>query len=103
MGDNSLRLLRMLEPAVRPVQGGAATTRQAPIEERSFDSLLAEARGIEDDADGPDGHGGQKAEPNMLGPLAQFDAIDNASLRDLVSRAVASRGTGGNEDGSGNG
>lgn len=94
-------LLRMLEPAVRPVGAPAPSTRPAaPLEEQSFESLLAEVRqlgtsdgsaqqGVDAAADGAalqDEAARPKA--NLLGPLSATDAIDNASLRSLVARGA---------------
>ena len=83
MSTNSLDLLRMLEPAVRPVGAGASSAQRLPIEEQSFESLLMDARSATE-------VGGEvvAAEPpkvNPLSPLASLDAIESASLRDLIA------------------
>ena len=84
-------LLRMLEPAVRPgaVPGMAQpAAREQPIEERSFDSLLEEARSLNvSSAPEPEAHtpaGTKKAGP--LAELAGLDRIENAALRTLLTR-----------------
>lgn len=88
-------LLRMLEPAVRPAKATpcAAAPRQpvAPIEARSFDSLLQEARQMNvDEADNIDAAGGAKApvQAGPLGVLVGVDAIENDALRRLLAGAV---------------
>ena len=88
------QLLRMLEPAVRPVappEGGAARSANVPIEQQSFDALLAEAQQADEPA--ATGEAAELASdavagtsPNLLGPLSQMGAIENASLRALVGR-----------------
>ncbi|MEX2672954.1 MAG: hypothetical protein WD294_12690 [Phycisphaeraceae bacterium] len=91
MADSSL-LLRMLEPAVRPVsapEGRGASSAAVPIEERSFESLLGEAISTESaDVDDPSVSTGSDAPgaSNLLGPLSQVGAIENASLRTLIER-----------------
>lgn len=89
MADSG-QLLRMLEPAVRPVpapEGGGASPGRAPIEQQSFEALLAEATaatepGGDDAASASD----RPARGNLLGPLSQVGAIENASLRALIER-----------------
>jgi len=77
-------LLRMLEPAVRPVPtgGGAPAASKAPFEQQSFESLLAAA---EADGGGP----ADAAEPNRPppppSPLSGLNRIENASLRELIA------------------
>lgn len=85
MSTNSVNLLRMLEPAVRPVDVGPSSAAQRlPIEERSFESLLMDARSAAE-------VGGEvvAAEPpkvSPLSPLSGLDAIESASLRNLIAR-----------------
>lgn len=101
-------LLRMLEPTVRPVQtpttGGAAP--QAPLEQRSFDSLLAEAResapaseeggGATPAATGanegtPGADATTAADANRGAPLSALhglEQVENASLRRLMAQAA---------------
>ncbi|MEX0655199.1 MAG: hypothetical protein WD534_13185 [Phycisphaeraceae bacterium] len=96
MADSGL-LLRMLEPAVRPVAApegrSAPQPTDVPIEQRSFESLLSEARGggamgADEELSVP----AAKAEPvNLLGPLSQVGAIENTSLRALVERGSVNR------------
>jgi hypothetical protein len=88
-------LLRMLEPAVRPI-GGAAPVRalkpaQQPIEQQSFEALLDQAKEINvgDEAPGemPVGKASKPiAAVSPLAGLSQFDRIENASLRELFNR-----------------
>ena len=92
-------LLRMLEPVVRPgnLPGPMhnRVTGDQPIETKQFETLLeeassmnrAESAGKVSPASGTDG--GQEVErPDMgwLGRLAQVDAVENASLRELIDR-----------------
>lgn len=93
MSSNSVNLLRMLEPAVRPVQGGAASPARSPVEDQSFEALLAEARGGAgeagiDAAEKPRGG-------DVLTPLAGISNIENASLRAMVGLASSMRTAGG--------
>ncbi len=93
MADGA-QLLKMLEPAVRPVappQAPSSTGRQ-PFEARSFEDLLGELR------DGPGSEAGttpvapgEATRPervNALSALTGPAAIENASLRRLMSAAV---------------
>jgi hypothetical protein len=80
---SSADLLRMLEPAVRPVSApGAASARAgaAPLEQRSFESLLAAAA-----APGSAGSAAAAPRATPLAPLAGIDHIENGSLRSLVA------------------
>lgn len=85
-------LLRMLEPAVRPVStpesGGGGKPRHVPIEQQSFEALLAEAQGMGGDAPeaGPEA---ERKSAGPLGPLARVDAIENVSLRAMIARSSA--------------
>lgn len=98
--SNSLDLLRMLEPVVRPGAPGASHGHAAgrlPIEQRSFDALLQEVQMDTAPAPGltqthelsaePGGIAGGAGKPeiNLLSPLSDHDAIGNASLRDLLA------------------
>jgi len=87
-------LLRMLEPAIRPVMTPAGSsqnvTRRLPFEQNDFESLLDDAL-INQQTQQVNGHvvqeTGQSAggrEPGMLLPLGQLDQIENASLRNLI-------------------
>ena len=79
-------LLRMLEPTVRPAgapaPGKAGAAGAAPIEQRDFDALLADAS-----ASGTAGPGDApavaKVKDHPLARLTGVDAIENASLRAL--------------------
>lgn len=78
-------LLRMLEPAVRPVgPAGASAIRQsaAPFEGKSFETLLQEAQAGAEEPTSP-----TSPRPNLLQPLSQIDAVENASLRSLIDGA----------------
>jgi hypothetical protein len=93
--STNVNLLRLLEPAVRPGGlSGASRAPAEPIEQRSFESLLDEARSIELPGAGaaePDLLEGSPEEPpakkpaGLIGQLAQFDRIDNPSLRRLIA------------------
>ena len=92
--SNSLDLLRMLEPPVRPGQSGgpARSTQRLPIEQQSFDALLREVQSdsgegelLSAEADESAGGAG-KPSANVLSPLSDLDAISNASLRELIVR-----------------
>lgn len=90
-------LLRLLMPAVSPVPTRDAPRPQAqPIESRSFDSLLDEARLTESQTPANAGtdettdtrtteHNAQPVTPNTLSGLTGISAIQNASLRQIVS------------------
>ncbi|WP_428386545.1 hypothetical protein [Mucisphaera sp.] len=77
-------LLRLLEPAVRPVQSPAspAPTSSSTFESRPFDDLLAEAT----QAQQPDAEAATQKTPaqNLLGALAN---TENASVRQLMEAA----------------
>lgn len=79
-------LLRLLEPAVRPggLQGTSAVPVQ-PIEARSFDSILEEAK-IATEArpatEAASGYETKAADP--LKALARVDLIDNAALLKFI-------------------
>jgi len=96
--SDSAQLLRMLEPAVRPVdQRGAGKARPSaePFESRSFQSLLGEAQRTH--AEGNQAVPGQDASAEQavaeatpkdtaLGPLAGLGTIENATLRQLIAQ-----------------
>lgn len=92
MSDSSAKLLRMLEPAVRP---GPASSRPSPakpdasgqpFEGKSFDELLREVGSspapthdhAAADAPNPEG------EPKRTDPLAPLRNVENASLARLL-------------------
>lgn len=93
-------LLRMLEPAVRPGNLPALQRPAAqPLEARSFDELLSEARasasneatmagGADESATVKDETNADALKRDLVRQLAQFDRIDNAALRDIVERAA---------------
>ena len=85
-------LLRLLEPVVRP-GGVPGRTRPPtrPIEDRSFEDLLAEARGpsaaagAEAGSPGPGEDGpGEAAHAGPMARLSDVGRIENAVLRGLV-------------------
>lgn len=89
-------LLRMLEPAVRPVGPGPAGSRPPagePFEGRSFEDLLHEAREQtpEQPASGSDDEPANdtKTPPNPLARLAGLDAVENGSLLQVMQRRAA--------------
>ena len=88
-------LLRMLEPVVRPVATpGSRSVAQVPLEERSFESLLADEQqrameGLQDPGD-PDAAANAAKPVDPLGALGAMDAIENASLLSLMGRGGAS-------------
>jgi len=96
--SDSAQLLRMLEPAVRPVDprgAGKARPSAQPFESRSFESLLGEAQRTDAQANhagpGQDASAEQavaEATPKdtALGPLAGLGTIENATLRQLIAQ-----------------
>jgi len=101
-----MELLRLLEPAVRP--DGVSSRSQpvsAPIESRSFDSILTEARDLSqtfdlnqagttqtnDTAQVNQSQGAPESQRHegvgALASLARVDRIENAALRQLISSA----------------
>ena len=98
--SNEVDLLRMLEPAVRPGGLPAGTQKpRVPIEARSFDTLLEEARHMNESDSASQETGvsqaaGNPAKPGqagLMGRLAQFGGIENGSLRHLLEDPTASR------------
>lgn len=102
MADGA-QLLRMLEPAVRPVAGPTTQVapRQQPFESQSFDDLLHRADSLMQQTEQIVGSQGEAsstmplvgerpaatAGPAATGPLAELmriDAVENASLRQLI-------------------
>ncbi len=85
--SDAAQLLRMLEPAVRPAGVGAPSLSKStpPIEQRSFDALLTEAKQA-DAAAGEDTaqRAGQGSAP--LNDLVGVESIENDSLRALLAR-----------------
>ncbi len=104
MGKES-DLLRMLEPAIRPVTmpPGASHGRalRLPFEQSDFESLLGESLGsggtlpVQAEASSQVGEDIQtEAVREPLGPLDTFDRIENVSLRHLIdmqSRSMSMR------------
>ena len=88
MSSNSLDLLRMLEPAVRPVGTpgvGRVASGKAPLEAQSFDSLLAAAQTAAPDAPAADVLPEHAPKSDALAPLSGLGAIESASLRELIA------------------
>ena len=82
-------LLRMLEPAIRPVPtqafGGAQDGPQT-FENKTFDQLLGEARMIAGEAgEASGGQGAEEEVADSLSPLARIDLVENAGLRALLA------------------
>ncbi len=78
-------LLRMLEPAVRPVAlpgAGAPRPQNQPFEARPFEALLREA-GVNADADASAPEPAPSG-PDPLAALNGIQAVGNASLRSLI-------------------
>ncbi len=99
--SDALRLLRMLEPVVRPVgaTGAARAPGSLPLDQQSFDELLAVAS-QSDALPGATLHkpidaGTAVAEvPRSLGliaALADLGRIENASLRTLIAQHTTDR------------
>lgn len=96
---DSLDLLRMLEPTVRPdgVTGSKATGPRPPIESESFERLLQEAQAMQEDTmvqqreESPMraesvASSSQAMEGRLLPGLTGFEQVENASLRELLER-----------------
>ena len=85
-------LLRMLEPAVRPV-GAPVRAPSLPIESESFESLLARAHAMNvagpESAPPPADPGEDEAQapkrPGCLDRLGALDHVANGSLRALLA------------------
>jgi hypothetical protein len=94
MGAGPADLLRMLEPAVRPVGPGRCTTPRQPVESQSFESLLQEAKQTDAEAGPADADTNADAAvksdsprgPGPLSELSRLDAIENSALRQLLAR-----------------
>lgn len=92
----SADLLRLLEPAVRPVSpvkpmSGAAGVAEGelPFESQDFDSLLASARdGVQTQREELEAspHATAAKPPGPLDALADFGRIENSGLRELLAQ-----------------
>lgn len=110
---DSAALLRMLEPTVRPVQTpGPSKPPALPVEQRPFESLLAEAHQRDSTgAPSPADPGGSPGSPTVpesadaaqaeaspssrpLAPLHGLEQVENASLRQLMARSELTAGGG---------
>lgn len=81
----------MLEPAVRPDGlSPPKVPRHVPIESRSFESLLEEARQMNDtltqdnQTTAPPATETPPLKAGLIGQLAQIDQVHNSSLRTLI-------------------
>ncbi len=88
-------LLRLLEPAVRPVSPvkpaagpTGAPAGELPFEAQDFDSLLASAQqaDLSPDAAEPAAEAAQAKQPGPLDALADFGRIENPGLRELLGK-----------------
>ena len=92
MTTNGTDLLRMLEPAVRPVNVVHRCITQAvnqPFEKQDFDQLLQEAKlitaPIEPSIEKETEEGAiADTQTNILSELSRIDAVENASLRVIL-------------------
>ena len=92
--SNGAELLRMLEPAVRPVAqptSGVKPQPDASFENKSFEALLRDAA-ADNPSDAPGVPSAEPADsqqppPTPLGPLSDLSAVSNASLRQLIAQA----------------
>ena len=93
MGNGS-DLLKMLEPAIRPVQQFDASSvkrSDLPFEQKDFDALLAEAKDIVSVPASDTMVGGQDVaedQQNILSDLTRIDSVENASLRDVFEEFI---------------
>jgi len=114
--SDSAMLLRMLEPAVRPVgptAGAPARPTAQPFEHRSFESLLSEAhekKGISpfnqekglipfnqlpgQDAQAGPGVAEATSRTDTLGPLRGLNTVENATLRQIMANHAAAASNG---------
>ena len=98
---DSASLLRLLEPAVRPVDGGKSAPSAKPsFDAEPFEDLLARADALMREAAGQtskeggeglvdpasDAAAGEQQPKGPLAPLADLSAIESASLRDMVAQ-----------------
>jgi hypothetical protein len=94
-------LLRMLEPAVRPVGPGGSSeaSGRVPLEAQDFDALLAEAGRAGTVGESAEPHAGNdpasKPDRDPLSPLAALGSIGNASLRAMIAAGRENGGTSG--------
>lgn len=83
--SNSGDLLRMLEPAVRPVAtpGNGATPRPTAFESQSFEQLLDTAQQTQEPVN-PATEPNEPPASDPLASLSRIDAVNNASLRRIL-------------------
>ena len=88
MGVDGHMLLRMLEPAIRPGPAtDAARQPSLPLEQQSFESLLAQRLAADDKGQaGETSAASPSPVAGPLGQLARVDQIENASLMKLISQ-----------------
>lgn len=88
--SNSGDLLRMLEPAVRPVatpaSGAASSASNTPatFESQTFEQLLGVAQQTQD-AMNPAVEANESSAPDPLAALSRIDSVSNASLRSMLT------------------
>ncbi|QQE11195.1 hypothetical protein JD969_17110 [Planctomycetota bacterium] len=93
MTANGTDLLRMLEPAVRPVNvadSHSAKAANQPFERQDFDQLLHEAKLITAPMDSSVKTDSQTSavsdsQANILSDLSRIDSVENASLRAILN------------------
>ena len=81
-------LLRLLEPAVRPVSQPPrpTPTAAAPFELQNFEDLLSEARFSLDPADPAPGEApATERPPDPLAALADLSRVENPALREMLA------------------
>ena len=81
-------LLRLLEPAVRPVAQPPrpAPIAAAPFESQTFENLLSEARFSLDPADpAPGDEPAAERPPDPLAVLADLSRVENPGLREMLA------------------
>ncbi|MEM9420505.1 MAG: hypothetical protein AAGA25_15855 [Planctomycetota bacterium] len=89
-------LLRLLEPAVRPVSPvkpapgvAGAKNGELPFEAQDFDTLLAsvrEGQPIQPTAEAAESVASAEKAPDPLHTLADFGRIENSGLRELLAQ-----------------
>lgn len=99
--SEAARLLKMLEPAVRPVDaaGAAKPVGELPFEQRPFDDLLNEATAsakVEAPESNPSSDSGTpvaevQGAAGPLSLLSDLGRVENAGLRDLIAQSPLDR------------
>jgi len=89
---NATDFLRLLEPAIRPVDSVVRRPQEAgkPFEEKSFEELLAQSQQQDprQDAVGhlTTGQAEESTSVDPLAPLSSLSQVHNQSLRDLIAQ-----------------